>query len=429
MNYRKAISAIALASIGVMASMAQSTATPTPQQSVSHYYAYPYLDVDPPVQTPAPAGYEPFHIEHYGRHGSRWLINPNQYATPVKELSRAEKAGKLTLLGQEILDTCRDIQKKSENRLGELSDIGAWQHQAIARRMYRNYPQIFKPGTHVDAKSTIVIRCILSMLNEIKELQALEPRLLITTDASHADMYYMNHDHDSIAQAWRRKAKETQLKEIRAKYTASGKFLSKLISDPQFAADSINVETLASDLVNVLGNAQSHSDQSWMLDKVFSAEELHTEWMKRNLNWFVEAGNSALTGHTQPMEQRFLLRNFIESADTALVSPRTSATLRFGHDSIIYPLSVLMELDDFGQEINDLTLVEGRINDYMLVPMASNVQIIFYRPEGSTNPDDVLVKVMLQETECRLPIEPVAGPYYSWPKLREYYLKKIGTEN
>lgn len=36
--------------------------------------AYPYTDAEPPEQTPAPEGYRPFHLEHYGRHGSRWLI-------------------------------------------------------------------------------------------------------------------------------------------------------------------------------------------------------------------------------------------------------------------------------------------------------------------------------------------------------------------
>ncbi|MCM1504358.1 MAG: histidine phosphatase family protein [Muribaculum sp.] len=429
MNYSKTFYALAFASLGLLSAKAQTAAQPTSHQMASHYYAYPYLDVAPPAQTPAPEGYVPFHLEHYGRHGSRWLINPNQYANPVNELTKAERAGKLTPLGQEVLNTVRDIQQKSTYRWGELSDIGALQHQAIGRRMYQNYPQIFQPGTHVDAKSTVVIRCILSMLNEIKELQALEPSLNITTDASYAEMYYMNHDHDSISRDWRKKARATALKEERAKYKASGEFAKRLISDPQFISDSINVSTLATDLANVLGNAQSHSDQPWLVDKVFSPDELHSEWMKRSLNWFVDAGNSALTGHTQPMEQRFLLRNFIESADTAMVSPGTSANLRFGHDTMVYPLSVLMELDDFGQEINDLSQVEGRMNDYMLVPMATNIQMIFYRPEGSTNPDDVLVKVMLNETERRLPIEPVSGLYYSWPKLREYYLNKIGTEN
>jgi hypothetical protein len=39
----------------------------------SNYFAYPG-----PAQeqlTPSPEGYEPFYISHYGRHGSRQLIN------------------------------------------------------------------------------------------------------------------------------------------------------------------------------------------------------------------------------------------------------------------------------------------------------------------------------------------------------------------
>ena len=35
------------------------------------YFMYPF---DTPSATPAPKGYEPFYISHYGRHGSRWLL-------------------------------------------------------------------------------------------------------------------------------------------------------------------------------------------------------------------------------------------------------------------------------------------------------------------------------------------------------------------
>ena len=102
--------------------------------------AYPYAECEPPTQTPPPAGYTPFHLEHYGRHGSRWLIGENDYLTPVRNLEKAERAGKLTPLGQETLEVLRDIEMQSRGRLGELSDKGALQHQAIGRRMARNYP-------------------------------------------------------------------------------------------------------------------------------------------------------------------------------------------------------------------------------------------------------------------------------------------------
>lgn len=50
-----------------------------------------YLDYDryPATQalTPAPKGYEPFNMSHYGRHGSRWLIGRHDY-TRVAEDNR-----------------------------------------------------------------------------------------------------------------------------------------------------------------------------------------------------------------------------------------------------------------------------------------------------------------------------------------------------
>ena len=37
------------------------------RQMASNYYAYPYPELPLPELTDAPQGYEPFHIEHYGR--------------------------------------------------------------------------------------------------------------------------------------------------------------------------------------------------------------------------------------------------------------------------------------------------------------------------------------------------------------------------
>lgn len=62
--------------------------------SASNYLAYPG-----PVQkklTPAPKGYSPFYISHYGRHGSRYLIGNEDYDVPVRVLARADSLGKLT---------------------------------------------------------------------------------------------------------------------------------------------------------------------------------------------------------------------------------------------------------------------------------------------------------------------------------------------
>ena len=53
--------------------------------------------------------------------------------------------------------------------------------------------------------------------------------------------------------------------------------------------------------------------------------------------------------------------------------------------------------------------------------------MIFYRPKKkpSYTPDEVLVKVLLNEKEARLPVKPVNGVYYKWTDLRDYYMAKL----
>ena len=40
--------------------------------------------------TPAPKGYEPFYMDHYGRHGSRWLIDKPDYTNPLEKMRKAK---------------------------------------------------------------------------------------------------------------------------------------------------------------------------------------------------------------------------------------------------------------------------------------------------------------------------------------------------
>ncbi|MCH5227564.1 MAG: histidine-type phosphatase [Muribaculaceae bacterium] len=392
-----------------------------------NYYSYPWMGKEPPAQTPIPDGYQPFHLEHYGRHGSRWHIGDYNYDLPFEKLSKASKDGKLTPLGEEVLEVViavRDEFKKGRD--GELSDKGAIQHKEIGRRMALNYPEIFTPQTNIDARSTVVIRSILSMFNGLNGIQTVVPEINIKTDASHADMWYMNY-HDTTMRKIKNRVDTVELKAFQKKHANKGEYLKKLFNDQEYARDSIGTE-LFNPLFSLLVNTQSHYAQPWILDRVFTIEEARERWMGRNANWFVESGNSKITENHQPFSQRNLLYNIIESADTAINSSEKSVNLRYGHDSIIMPLSVLMELNNFGLEINDLEeLAEAGWHDYKAIPMAANIQIVFYRPDSNvvSSQDDVLVKVLLNEEETLLPVQSEMAPYYRWTDLKDYYLKKL----
>ncbi len=396
--------------------------------SANNYQAYP--DKNLPTLTPAPKGYTPFFINHYGRHGSRWLIDPKDYSIPVEQLSKGEINGKLTQRGKEVLAACRNMLEASRQRLGELSDIGAEQHQGIARRMVENFPEVWKGDAHVDARSTVVIRCILSMLNETDMLKSLNPRLRITTDASEHDMYYMNY-RDTVAIAAQRAARPA-VNEFKDKLFPPkeldkrlGKITSRLFTDKKFVRDSIDSFTLVMRLFDVVSNMQSHHDfeNIDLYTGVFTADDATLIWTYNNARWYVYSGNTPLTNHTGPLAHRHLLLNFVEAADIAIANGTNSATLRFGHESVVLPTVCLMGLNGMDYETTQLETLAEHWRSYEVFPMAANIQMVYYRKPGS---DDILVKILLNEHEATLPIATDVAPYYHWTDVRKHFLSRIG---
>lgn len=397
-----------------------------PYEAGGNYYSYPWMNETPPTPTSTPEGYIPYHFEHYGRHGSRWHIGDYNYSKSFEILSKAKRDGKLTPLGETLFEEVIKIKEEfDKGRDGELSDKGAVQHYGIGQRMASNYPEIFNPISDVDARSTVVIRCILSMQNGLKGIQSKVPGLKVKTDASHADMWYMNFS-DTVAWNIQHRADSLYLKPFLNNHKNKGEYLSKIINDPVYAKDSIG-EVLANPLFSLLVNTQSHFAQPWLLEEIFTPEEIRERWLGRNAHWFIRSGNSKITDYRMPYTQANLLTNIIESADTALMNPSPSANLRYGHDSVVLPLACLLEIDNFGEEINDLEeLADKGWHDYLVIPMGGNIQMVFYRPKTEKfKEEDILVKVLLNEKEVTLPIGRGSGPYYKWTDLKNYYLEKM----
>lgn len=418
--------AMALCSAVVSGAEEPGVVRPDRFQVASQYLAYPRPAYGLSELTPAPKGYEPFHMEHYGRHGSRWLLNKEDYSAPVEMLEKAHKYGKLTPRGEELLQQLKLIKKASDGRLGELTPLGHRQHRDIAARMIENFPELFTDGTYVDAKSTVIIRCILSMANEVAELQRRVPGLMVAQDASRATQKILSpNSTDTVA---KRIIKEAQplYKDFVSRHSDHSAFISKVFNDTEFVADSLDETHVFGYVFNIAVNTQSHDDQPDMYD-LFTPDELEEEWLGHNVYWYLQAGNTSLTNGRVPYKQRPMLRNIIESADTAMTSANRSVNLRFGHESIVLPLTVLMEINDAALDTDDLESLANVWRNYEVFPMASNIQLIFYRPKKnpSYTPEEVLVKVMLNEAEGRLPVTPVDGPYYRWSDLRDYYMSKL----
>ncbi len=401
-------------------------------RSGSNHYAYPYgSDVEVPQLTAAPAGYEPFYMDHYGRHGSRWLTNSKYYSRPVEQLGKAQQAGMLNLQGQRLLRTLTLVNEASQRRAGDLSDIGAEQHRQIAARMFKNFPTIFKDDARVDARSTVIIRCILSMQNETMTLRSLNPALRITTDASYHDMHYMGwgYGEDTLANDLR-KSVDHIADGMYGKYLHPERFVAQLVNDTAWAAVNIDGRQLMRDIFDVAGSLQGHHDfDDINLYSFFTNSEIFELWRLKNIYWYTHWANAPQNGNRMPFIERALLRDMIEKADQAIATREHGASLRFGHETCVLPLACLMELDNVNYSCNDLDSLHLYWQDYNTIPKACNIQMVFYRPVGTTagNPEDILVKVLLNEHEATLPFTPVTGPYYRWTDLKAYYERKLAT--
>lgn len=399
-----------------------------PNRAGNNYYSYPCPDQR---LTPPPAGYDPFYISHYGRHGSRWCTGVSSYTQPLAILRAADSMSQLTAAGREVLAKVEWLNKAANRRYGELTPLGARQHRAIAERMYANFPAVFADSAFVDARSTVVIRCILSMESACQKLKECNPALKISNDASQADMYYMNYEgsDDKLTDTVDYTTATAAIEAFSATRTNSARLLGRLLIDPSVLRSlqlgSDNKPKDYSDRLYRrlfdLAVANQCLDSDCDLMSLFTPDELYDQWTLRTVEWYCYYANSPLTGGAMPLSQLNLLANILDSADRVIASGLHGATLRFGHDTNVMPLVCLLEIDDCAYSTDNFDELIERWAPYRIVPMAANVQFVFYR----NGADDVIVKVLLNEHEARLPVATDMAPYYRWSDVESYYRNKL----
>jgi hypothetical protein len=398
----------------------------------SNYFAYP----GPKAKklTKAPEGYTPFYISHYGRHGSRYMSSNEYYVTAINKLDSAAQFGILSAKGQEVLEKLRIGYADAWHRDGDLSKLGARQHREIAHRMFERFPELLSQPLKVDAKSSTVRRCMLSMFNFCQELQALNPQLDIAMDASKHDWNWVVEDltiQPAVTPA--SEAYEQQRSAIFESAHNPTRLMASLFTDVQKATTFINGRDLMEALYNVAEDLQNIPELNIELINVFTKEELFNMWQGYNAGWLLNTG--LVPGCTPYYEQqREVLDSIVSIADQVILKGEPTATLRFSHDSSVLPLAYLLGLKEARSGKADIPNIYKYISIDKIIPMAANIQIIFYRPLptsskersacGKINPDEVLVKFLLNENETTLPeVKTDCAPYYHWRDLRAYYRK------
>ena len=208
------------------------------------YLAYPQVEAK---QTPAPKGYKPFYVSHYGRHGSRYLLGDRDYQWIIQMMQKADASNALTSLGKDVLHRLEKVWIEVEGRAGDLTPLGVRQHQGIAERMAKNFPEVFRGKRHISARSTVVYRCAMSMVAFGDRLKGLNPQLDISYEMSEKYMSYLNY-HTDISNAFTHGEKGPWVEEYR-KFEAAQVKPDRLVSTLFSNADFIRCEVNPHDLM------------------------------------------------------------------------------------------------------------------------------------------------------------------------------------
>ena len=381
------------------------------------YYAYPEQRALKATVTAPPKGYEPFYVSHYGRHGSRYLISDRDYENVRRILADAKEAGVLTPLGEDVLVRLDSVMIESQGRGGDLTPLGVRQHRGIAERMFRHYPQVFKGSPEVSARSTTVIRCVLSMDAFCERLKELNPSIRTTRESSNRYMDYLNyHSPESNAFTggdWRifyRKFEDSRVK--------SDDFAKRIIADDKYLERYVDPDALMWGLYWVAADAQNTENRIGFYD-LFTPEEYYGLWETGNYHNYVVDSSSPESGGLVVENERNLLNNIIESADLAIASGTNSATLRFGHDGNLQPLAAILQLEGACPVVTDADSVADHYQNFHVTPMAGNVQLIFFRNKAG----EVIVKFLLNEEETAIPLTTDIYPFYKWNEVKKFYQK------
>ena len=387
------------------------------------FYALPVSKM--PKDTPAPDGKKPFYINHYSCPGSYYHETRALYDEPYAVFAKADSLGKLTKLGKEVLQRLALMRQDARDRTGELTSKGALQTRELTRQLALRFPDMFTPKGYYSGRSIVQNNCILSVEEAIVQLSSMFQPLLTRVTVSHSEDRFMTPKDPKLeAQCWD-SLTTARYDRFLALNTGNARLMESLFTDQNFVVNNVDPEMLSRQLFVLAGSIQ-HTDLSGhiTLYDLFTTSEIRSHWKKLNAKYYIQNGACTLNGGTQPFLQRATLRNMIHMGDSALKRYSPLVHLRYTNENVVMALACLMELDNCGLQTDNLEGLGdlGWVN-YRIAPLGGSIAMIHYRSER--NDPDVLVKVLLNGNEARLPIETDCAPYYHWDDVKRYYLRKL----
>lgn len=383
---------------------------------------YLHYEYTPLEETPAPKGYKPVYISHYGRHGSRYPVNET-YMDPCRvPLHKAKDAGILSPEGLRVLAILDEADSLSRGMYGQMSQLGIEEHQGIASRMARRYPEVFRKRDSIRCVTSLYPRCILSMSTELVEILREFPHLNVSQATGDGIYEWLCNDKKGLS--GNNKAGRAVMDSLYAADFDFSRFKEFMFTDVH-KADSL-IPQMQMVVESMYANSASmplfvpHLD----LMSVFTDEEYALLYRFYNDRMFHQHCNSYAFGDVRIHYMDRLLEGYMDKADDALASGKVAADMRFGHDTTLMPFFSLIGLEGFDRR-SDILHAHEVFNTSRDMTMATNLQMIFYRSKKGP----VLVKFLLNEREVGLPLlEGATGPYYDWNAVRAYFKSRLAKQ-
>ncbi|MDE7180379.1 MAG: histidine phosphatase family protein [Muribaculaceae bacterium] len=358
----------------------------------------------------------PVYAVYISRHGARYLSGPKKIAALQKALDEAEKSHTLSEHGKAFLSYLKSVRALNASNWGALSPVGEMEQKMMGTRLLRAFPRLMHRNVKVEAVSTYVPRCVMTMYqllyqfawenHHVEVATAEGPRydhlLRGFAENKQVDEYRKSGDWKGVYDDF--VARHVSVRPARSLFSKTG------LSD-------VELRNLTMDMYGVLQANRSMGYNApttrWM-----SVDEYRGCWEASNLNHYLRNAITPLS-NLAARTAAPLVNEIIEATDHALTFPSQSPVMNayFGHAETLLPLFSLIRLPGcfaFPHDYDSLSNT-WRVQD--ITPLGANLLMIVSRGPSDTP------YVSMQLNGCK--ISPmVNGPEnVAWSTLRSYWLE------
>lgn len=372
----------------------------------------------------APAGYKPFYINGYFRHGARQVDDNVTYNAIWETLGTAAQEDNLTDFGKAVWKRLEPFRSHIEYREGDLTQRGYRQAVNLGRRTAQNYPEVFEDEPYLKANATNVLRVAATMQAFVQGVNSENPTLeWAEIDNSRA---FLPTIHPYGGQCPGREQIDADIISGKGfwdkKYEAfrdakidNEAFLNRLFKDTsKITHDGKDLERR----FFLIASAMQCLDRQIPLWDLFTEEEILAWAEIENYKYYAQKGPEPVNiGRGSGLGSR-TLRHILEESAEDIALGRHGADLNFGHDGTLMALLANIGAGTWAESTGD----PAQALKYWQVwniPMGANLQLVFYRNADN----DILVRMMLNEKDLTLPLNAVQGSFYRWNEVYDHYMK------